>query len=76
MIIYLKSGQTIDMGDVKFATDVNGETYKPTKYCEENETLLCLFNLENAEDMELEIHSNDGKRLLVQTHDIVGIMED
>ncbi len=76
MIIYLKSGQSIDMGDVKFAMDVNGEVYKPSKYCEEDDILLCLFNLEDSENTELTIDSNNGKRLLVQKHDIIGIMED
>lgn len=80
MIIYLKSGQTIDMGEVTHIEDGNGFVYVPIKNCDNNNALFCFGNLDTInypdENVEMEIINKDNKRLSVRKHDIIAILED
>lgn len=80
MIIYLKSGQTIDMGEVTHIEDGNGFVYVPIKNCDNNTTLFCFGNLDTInypdENVEMEIINKDNKMLSVRKHDIIAILED
>lgn len=79
MIIYLKSGQTIDMGDVIHIEDDNGCTYVSWKNCNDGDTLFCFGNLDTInypdENVEMAITNKDNKTLLVRKHDIVAMLE-
>lgn len=79
MIIYLKSGQTIDMGDVIHIEDDNGCEYVSLKNCD-GDTLFCFSNLDTInypdENVEMTIINKDNKVLLVRKHDIVAMLED
>lgn len=65
MIIYLKSGQTIDMGDIIEAEDEYGCTYKPLNHSKSGDEIInlltdngvmCFFNTNNE---ILEVKSGD-----------------
>lgn len=79
MIIYLKSGQAIDMGDVIRIEDDNGYDYVSLKNCKEGDTLFCFGNLDSInypdENVEMTIISKDLKTLFVRKHDIEAILE-
>lgn len=80
MIIYLKSGQTIDMGDVIHIEDDNGCTYVSLKNCDDGDVLFSFSNLDTSnypdENVEMTIINKDNKTLFVRKHDIVAMMED
>ena len=73
MKIYLKSGQTVDLGDVKYAWTF-GEDNKllPLKYCDEGAKLLCLYNLV-SEDEDITFVT-DKQEFECKTKDVVGIL--
>ena len=77
MIIYLKSGQTIDMGDVTKAIDDSDCEYKAMKYSEEGD--LCIMPSTDDEDDKyatLTFYNTDNERLVLNYGEIVGIRED
>lgn len=80
MIIYLKSGQTIDMGDVIHIEDENGYKYVSWKNCKEGDTLFSFGNLDSInypdENAEMTIINKDNNTLLVRKHDIVALLEE
>lgn len=46
MIICLKTGQAIDVGEVKYAVINDGErVLSPANHCEDGDELLCLSNI-------------------------------
>lgn len=75
MIIYLKSGQTIDMGNVTEIMDDDNHVYKPLKYCEDGEAIIDLpFN---STDVTTYIFRNsNNERLEIKESEIIGIRED
>lgn len=75
MIIYLKSGQTIDMGDVRYVMNENNDMYKPWKYCEDGEAVLNICDNSTDEETYLFYNANNEK-LEVKCSEIVGIRED
>lgn len=79
MIIYLKSGQTIDMGDVIHIEDDNGCQYASLKNGNEGDTLFCFGNLDSInypdENVEMTIINKDNKTLFVRKHDIIAMLE-
>lgn len=75
MIIYLKSGQTIDMGDVTYVMNENNDMYKPWKYCEEDEPVLTILNTGTDDEVYLFYNANNEK-LEVKRSEIVGIREE
>lgn len=75
MIIYLKSGQTIDMGDVRHVMNEENDIYKPWKYCENGDAVLSVCN--NGKDEETYLFYNtNNEKLEVKCSEIVGIRED
>lgn len=75
MIVYLKSGQTIDMGEVTYVMNENNYMYKPWKYCEDGDALLSVCD--NAVDEETYLFYNaNNEKLEVKCSEIVGIRED
>lgn len=75
MIIYLKSGQTIDMGDVTYVMNENNDMYKPWKYCKDDEAVLNICD--NSTDEETYLFYNaKNEKLEIKCSEIVGIRED
>lgn len=75
MIIYLKSGQTIDMGDVTYVMNENNHMYKPWKYCKDDDAVLNIGN--NGIDEEIYLFYNaSNEKLEVKYSEIVGIREE
>lgn len=73
MKIYLKTGQTIDLGDVKYAwTDSEDDKLMPWKYCGDFEKLISIGNFAN--EGEYIIFVTDKQEFECKTHDIVGIL--
>lgn len=75
MIIYLKSGQTINMGDVTYVMNENNYMYKPWKYCEEDDSVLSILPTGTDEELYLFYNTNNEK-LEVKCSEIVGIREE
>lgn len=73
MKICLKSGQTVDLGDVKYAWTF-GEDNRlwPLKYCKDGAKLLCLENLV-SEDEDITFVT-DKQEFECKTEDVVGIL--
>lgn len=75
MIIYLKSGQTIDMGDVTEITDDNNQLYKPWRHCKEDDSIIDLaYNCGGA--ITYLFRNSNNEILEVKESEIVGIRED
>lgn len=75
MVIYLKSGQTIDMGDVTEIMDDDNRVYKPWKYCEDGDAIIDLpFN--SADVATYIFRNSNNERLEIKENEIVGIRED
>lgn len=75
MIIYLKSGQTIDIGDVIEIMDDDNRVYKPWKYCKDCDAIIDLSF--NDTDVATYIFRNsNNERLEIKENEIVGIRED
>lgn len=75
MVIYLKSGQTIDMGEVTEIIDDNNNIYKPCKYCNDGEAIIDLPC--NSEDViTYTFRNSNNERLEVKENEIIGIRED
>ena len=78
MIIYLKSGQTIDMGEVEYCLIGNSNNkWLPEKRCPDLGNLLCLENLSFEDDDDVCYFYNSCNRLFqVKVCDIVAIAEE
>lgn len=75
MIVYLKSGQTIDMGDVTYVMNENNDMYKPWKYCKDDDAVVSICG--NCTDEEVYLFYNvNNEKLEVKCSEIVGIRED
>lgn len=72
MVIYLKSGQTIDMGDVTTAIDLCGCEYKSMKYGKDGDNCISLITDEDT----LTFYNTDNEILELKCSEIVGIRED
>lgn len=75
MIIYLKSGQTIDMGDVTEIIDDNNHVYKPWKYCNSGDAIIDL-QCNSADVITYTFCNSNNERLEVKENEIIGIRED
>lgn len=76
MTIYLKSGQTIDLGDVKYAwVDSTNNPYIPLKYANEDSKLLMLENFDN-EELDPVTFVTDTSEFVCYAYNIVGILQE
>ena len=75
MTIYLKYGQSIDLGDVDRITYDDDREVKPAKYCKEGEAC---FSIQNAfsDIIEMAQFYNKNKVFECKYSDIIGILED
>lgn len=78
MIIYLKSGQIIDVGDVKYAIDSCGREFKAIKYAKNDEEVIGVCGLDNNYDSDdtLEFFNTNNEKLELKCNEIIGIRED
>lgn len=74
MIIYLKSGQTIDMGDVTATMDENNHEAKTLKYAKDGDSITDWVYAD--EDSAIRFFNTNGEVLEVKGTEIVGIRED
>lgn len=74
MIIYLKSGQTIDMGDVTTIMNEDNDRFKPLKYANDGDPIADW--LYANEDSAIRFYNKTGEALELKTTEIVGIRED
>lgn len=72
MVIYLKSGQSIDMGNVTHAYDECSRELKPFKSAKDNDILISVENI----DMMITIYNDNNESLQVNNKDIVAILEE
>lgn len=72
MVIYLKSGQSIDMGNVTHAYDECDRELKPFKLAKDNDVLISLDNV----DMMITIYNDNNESLQVNNKDIIAIREE
>lgn len=75
MVIYLKSGQTIDMGDVTEIIDDNNNIYKPWKYCNAEDAIIDL-PCNSTDAITYMFRNSNNERLEIKESEIVGIRED
>lgn len=75
MIIYLKSGQTIDMGDVIEIMDDDNHVYKPCKYCNDGDAVIDL-TYNSTDVITYTFCNSNNERLEVKENEIIGIRED
>lgn len=71
MIIYLTGGQTIDMGDVKYAIDSCGREFKAFKYANDGDDVISTMDLSN--DDTLVFYNTNNEMLELKNSEIVGI---
>lgn len=71
MIIYLKSGQSIDMGDVTYAIDSCGRESKAFKYAKDGDDVISTMDLSN--DDTLVFYNTNNEMLELKNSEIVGI---
>lgn len=76
MIIYLKSGQTIDMGDVNKIMDDNNNVFKPLKYNKEGEDAIIDIPYNWTESKSYIFFNTNNEMLEIKESELVGIRED
>ncbi len=74
MIIYLKSGQTIDMGDVTTIMNEDNDGFKPLKYAKDGDPIADWLYVN--EDSSIRFYNKNEEVLELKTTEIVGIRED
>lgn len=72
MVIYLKSGQAIDMGNVTHAYNECNRELKPFKLAEDNDECIGVENI----DMMITIYNDNNELLQVNNKHIVAIREE
>lgn len=77
MIIYLKSGQTIDMGDVNKIMDDSNNVFKPLKYVKGVEDAIIDIPYNGTESKSYIYFFNTNNEILeIKESELIGIRED